>query len=430
MLTSLALVFLIGLAMAALCQQLHLPRIIGMLLTGILLGPYVLNWLDPSILSISSDLRQMALIIILIKAGLSLNLADLKKVGRPAVMMACVPASCEILAFLLFAPAVLGITRIEAAVMMACVPASCEILAFLLFAPAVLGITRIEAAVMGAVLGAVSPAVVIPRMVQLMEEKYGTEKSIPQLIMAGASCDDIFVIVLFSTFTGMAQGGSAHVMDFVNIPVSILLGVALGAAAGFALSRFFETAYARRHTVRNSMKVIIVLGMAFLLMAAETGLKGTMAVSGLLAVVSMACVLKARCVPAVSGRLAEKFGKLWLAAEVILFVLVGAAVDIRYTLAAGVPAAAMILLALVFRAAGVCLCMAGTALNRKERLFCVIAYLPKATVQAAIGSVPLAMGLPCGQIVLSVAVLAILITAPLGAIGMDATYKRLLEKQA
>ena len=379
MLTSLALVFLIGLAMAALCQQLHLPRIIGMLLTGILLGPYVLNRLDPSILSISSDLRQMALIIILIKAGLSLNLADLKKVGRPAVMMACVPASCEILAFLLFAPAVLGITRIEAAVM-------------------------------GAVLGAVSPAVVIPRMVQLMEEKYGTEKSIPQLIMAGASCDDIFVIVLFSTFTGMAQGGSAHVMDFVNIPVSILLGVALGAAAGFALSRFFETAYARRHTVRNSLKVIIVLGMAFLLMAAETGLKGTVAVSGLLAVVSMACVLKARCVPAVSGRLAEKFGKLWLAA--------------------GVPAAAMILLALVFRAAGVCLCMAGTALNRKERLFCVIAYLPKATVQAAIGSVPLAMGLPCGQIVLSVAVLAILITAPLGAIGMDATYKRLLEKQA
>lgn len=398
MLTSLALVFLIGLAMAALCQQLHLPRIIGMLLTGILLGPYVLNWLDPSILSISSDLRQMALLIILIKAGLSLNLADLKKVGRPAVMMACVPASCEILAFLLFAPAVLGITRIEAAVM-------------------------------GAVLGAVSPAVVIPRMVQLMEEKYGTEKSIPQLIMAGASCDDIFVIVLFSTFTGMAQGGSAHVMDFVNIPVSILLGVALGAAVGFALSRFFETAYARRHTVRNSLKVIIVLGMAFLLMAAETGLKGTVAVSGLLAVVSMACVLKARCVPAVSGRLAEKFGKLWLAAEVILFVLVGAAVDVRYTLAAGVPAA-MILLALVFRAAGVCLCMAGTALNRKERLFCVIAYLPKATVQAAIGSVPLAMGLPCGQIVLSVAVLAILITAPLGAIGMDATYKRLLEKQA
>ena len=398
MLTSLAMVFLVGLALAALCQQVRLPRIIGMLFTGILLGPCVLNWLDPSILSISSDLRQMALIIILIKAGLSLNLADLKKVGRPAVMMSCVPASCEILAFVLFAPALLGITRVEAAVM-------------------------------GAVLGAVSPAVVIPRMVQLMDEQYGTEKSIPQMILAGASCDDIFVIVLFSTFTRMAQGGTAHAADFLNIPVSIVLGVLLGTAAGFGLSWFFETAYARRHTVRNSMKVIVVLGVAFLLMAVETWLKGIVSVSGLLAVVSMACVLKMRCVPSVSKRLSEKFGKLWLAAEVLLFVLVGAAVDIRYTLAAGIPAVAMILLALGFRACGVCLCMAGTALNKKERLFCVIAYLPKATVQAAIGSVPLAMGLPCGQIVLSVAVLAILITAPLGAIGMDATYQKLLEKQ-
>lgn len=399
MLTSLALVFLIGLAMAAVCQQLRLPRIIGMLLTGILLGPYALNWLDASILSISSELRQMALIIILIKAGLSLNLSDLKKVDRPAVMMSCVPASCEILAFFLFAPAVLGITRVEAAVM-------------------------------GAVLGAVSPAVVIPRMVQLMEEHYGMEKSVPQMILAGASCDDIFVIVLFSTFTSMAQGGHANVMDFVNIPVSIVLGVALGAVTGLALSEFFETAYARKHTVHNSLKVIIVLGTAFLLMAVETWLKGIVSVSGLLTVVSMACVLKLRCVPSVSKRLSEKFGKLWLAAEVLLFVLVGAAVDIRYTLAAGIPAVAMILLALVFRAVGVCLCMAGTTLNRKERLFCVIAYLPKATVQAAIGSVPLAMGLPCGQIVLSVAVLAILITAPLGAIGMDRTYKALLQKQA
>ena len=243
MLTSLALVFLIGLAMAALCQQLHLPRIIGMLLTGILLGPYVLNWLDPSILSVSSDLRQMALIIILIKAGLSLNLADLKKVGRPAVMMACVPASCEILAFLLFAPAVLGITRIEAAVM-------------------------------GAVLGAVSPAVVIPRMVQLMESGRGTDKSIPQMILAGASCDDIFVIVLFTTFLHTAQGGSANAADFLSIPASIVLGVALGALVGWLLSRFFETAYARAHCIRNSMKVIIVLGVSFLLVAAEDWLEG------------------------------------------------------------------------------------------------------------------------------------------------------------
>ena len=398
MLTSLALVFLVGLAMAALCQKIHLPRIIGMLFTGILLGPYVLNWLDASILSISSELRQMALIIILLKAGLSLNLADLKKVGRPAVMMACVPASCEILAFFLFAPSILGITRVEAAVM-------------------------------GAVLGAVSPAVVIPRMVQLMEEHYGTEKSIPQMIMAGASCDDIFVIVLFSTFVSMAQGGSANVMDFVNIPVSILLGVALGAAAGWLLSAFFETAYAHEYCVRNSMKVIIVLGTAFLLMAIETWLKGIVSVSGLLAVVSMACTIKLNCVPFVSKRLSEKFGKLWLAAEVLLFVLVGAAVDIRYTLNAGLAAVGMIFLALAIRALGVCLCMLGTPLTAKERLFCVIAYLPKATVQAAIGSVPLAMGLPCGQLVLSVAVLAILITAPLGALGMDLTYQKLLRKE-
>ena len=395
MLTSLSFVFLLGLAMAALCQKFKIPRIIGMLVTGILLGPCVLNWLSESILGISSELRQMALIIILLKAGLSLNLADLKKVGRPALMMSCVPASFEILAFVIFAPAILHISRVEAAVM-------------------------------GAVLGAVSPAVVIPRMVQLMETKYGTDQRIPQMIMAGASCDDIFVIVLFSTFTNMAQGGSAHVADFINIPVSILLGIALGAVAGYGLSLFFETAYAKEHYVRNSMKVILILGMSFFLMSVETWLKGKVSVSGLLAVVSMAAVIRIKCIPKVSKRLSEKFGKLWIAAEVILFVLVGAAVDIRYTMQAGIAAVLMIFVGLMFRAVGVSLCMLGTKLNKKERLFCVIAYLPKATVQAAIGSVPLAMGLPCGQIVLSVAVLAILITAPLGAAGMDVTYDKLL----
>lgn len=248
--------------------------------------------------------------------------------------------------------------------------------------------------------------------------------------MAGASCDDIFVIVLFSTFVSMAQGGSARVMDFINIPVSMILGVALGSVTGYFLSCFFETAYAYKHCVRNSMKVIIVLGMSFLLMAVETWLKNVVSVSGLLAVVSMACVIKIKSISFVSQRLSEKFGKLWLAAEVILFVLVGAAVDIRYTLGAGLSAVAIILIALVFRAVGVLLCMTGTALNGKERLFCVIAYLPKATVQAAIGSVPLALGLPCGQIVLTVAVLAILITAPLGALGMDFTYRKLLTKDA
>ena len=398
MLTSLALIFLVGLSAAAICGYLHLPRIIGMLFTGIILGPHVLGLLDDKILSISSELRQIALIIILLKAGLSLNLADLKKVGRPAVMMAFVPASFEICGYLLCAPMILGITRIESAVM-------------------------------GAVLAAVSPAVVVPRMVQLMENRYGTEKSIPQMILAGASCDDIFVIVLFSTFAGMAQGGTADFTQFLNIPVSIVLGILLGAAVGYLLSLFFETAYAKEHYVRNSMKVIVVLGLSFLLMAVETWAKPYVSVSGLLAVVSMACVLKMKCPKSVSGRLSEKFGKLWIAAEVVLFVMVGAAVDIRYTATAGGAAVVMILLALIFRAVGVCVCMAGTALNKKERLFTVIAYLPKATVQAAIGSVPMAMGLSCGQIVLSVAVLAILITAPLGAIGMDVTYRRLLKRQ-
>lgn len=383
--------------MAAVCQRMKLPRIIGMLITGIVLGPYVLDLLSPEILNISAELRQMALIIILLKAGLSLNISDLKKVGRPAVLMSFLPASFEILAFVLCAPGLLGISRIEAAVM-------------------------------GAVLAAVSPAVVVPRMTELIDKKYGTSKSIPQLIMAGASCDDIFVIVVFSTFVGMAQGEGVHLMDFANIPVSILLGVFMGAAAGYLLSVFFETAYKRRHYIRNSTKVIILLGVSFSLMAIEDGLSGIVAVSGLLAVVSMACVLKLKSVAFVSKRLSEKFGKLWIAAEVILFVLVGAAVDIRYTLGAGIMAVAMILIALAFRSAGVALCLVRTKLNLKERVFCVIAYLPKATVQAAIGSVPLALGLPCGKIVLSVAVLAILITAPLGALGIDAFYKRLLKR--
>ena len=397
MLTSLSLIFLVGLSLAAICEKIRLPRIVGMIVTGILLGPYVLDWLDPQILGISSELRQSALIIILIKAGLSLDLSDLKKVGRPAVLMSFLPASFEILGYVMFAPLLLGISRIEAAVM-------------------------------GAVLGAVSPAVIVPRMLRLMEEKRGTEKSIPQLIMAGASCDDIFVIVLFTAFVGMAQGGKASLLDFVNIPVSILLGIAIGAASGFLSALLFEKAYAHGHLIRNSVKVIIILGVSFLLIAIETLAKQWIAVSGLLAVVGMACMLKIRSIDRVTKRLSEKFGKLWLAAEVLLFVLLGAAVDIRYTLSAGIAAVGMIFIALLFRAVGVALCLVGTPLSIKERLFCIIAYIPKATVQAAIGSVPLAMGLSCGSIVLSVAVLGILITAPLGALGIDLTCKKLLKK--
>lgn len=398
MLTSLSLIFLVGLAMGAICQRLKLPRIIGMLATGIVLGPYVLDMLDPSILSISSELRKMALIIILIKAGLSLDLSDLKKAGRPAVLLSFVPATFELMGYIVCAPLILGVSRVDAAVM-------------------------------GAVLAAVSPAVVVPRMVSLIEKRYGTKKSIPQMILAGASCDDIFVIVLFTTFLSMAQGGSVSVTNFINIPVSIVLGVILGAVTGWGLYLFFETSYAHKHCVRNSMKVIIVLGFSFLLVSIESWLEGKVAISGLLAVVSMACVLKLKSTAFVSKRLSEKFGKLWLAAEVILFVLVGAAVDIRYMLGAGIAAVVMIITALLFRTAGVLICLIKTPLSAKERLFCVIAYLPKATVQAAIGSVPLAAGLPSGNIILSVAVLAIIITAPLGALGIDSSYKRLLEKE-
>lgn len=395
MLLSLAIIFLVGLSATAVFEKVGLPRIIGMLGIGIVVSPYVLDLLDPSILGISSELRQIALIIILVKAGLSLNLSDLRKVGRPAVMMSFVPACCEIVGYVLFAPLLLGVNHIEAAVM-------------------------------GAVLSAVSPAVVVPRMVKLIEEKCGTQKSIPQMILAGASCDDIFVIVLFSTFVTIAQGGSAKATDFLDIPISIALGVLLGAAVGFAIFFLFEKAYQHSYKIRNSTKVIILLGTSFLLMSVETLVKPYVAVSGLLAVVAMACVVKLKADKTVSTRLSKKFGKLWIGAEVILFVLVGAAVDIRYTLTAGGMAVLMIFIALAFRAVGVCLCMLGTELNTKERFFCVIAYLPKATVQAAIGSVPLSLGLQCGKIVLSVAVLAILITAPLGAIGIDRTHKILI----
>ena len=398
MLLSLAIIFLAGLFAAAVFERIGLPRIIGMLGVGIVVSPYVLGLLDDSILGISSELRQIALIIILIKAGLSLDLSDLKKVGRPAVMMSFVPACCEIVGYVAFAPLLLGVNRIEAAVM-------------------------------GAVLSAVSPAVVVPRMVRLIEEKYGTDKSIPQMILAGASCDDIFVIILFSTFVTMAQGGTVHAVDFLNIPISIVLGVIMGALVGMAVYFLFESSYKHNRKIRSSTKAIIMLGTAFLLMSIETLAKPYVAVSGLLAVVAMACIIKLKSENRVTARLSEKFGKLWIAAEVVLFVLVGAAVDVRYTLTAGISAVLMIFAALAFRAVGVLICMLGTKLSAKERLFCVIAYLPKATVQAAIGSVPLSLGLPCGKIVLSVAVLAILITAPLGAIGNDRSYKHLLSAE-
>ncbi len=395
MLTSLGLIFLVGLAMAHICTWCKLPRIIGMLATGVVLGSYLLDLLDPTILGISAELRQLALVIILLKAGLSLNLADLKQVGRPALLLAFLPASFEVLAYTLLAPYLLGITTVEAALM-------------------------------GAVLGAVSPAVVVPRMVQLIEDGYGTRKSIPQMILAAASLDDVYVIVLFTTFTGMALGGSVNLASFAQVPVSIVTGLMGGALFGFLLAKAFAHAHHSGKSVRHSVKVILLLAFAFLLLAAEDILAPYLAFSGLLAIMGMACVLRLFATDGVAAGLSAKFGKLWLAAEVVLFVLVGAAVDIRYTLAAGISAIAMIFAALAIRTIGVLLALVGTALKPKERAFCVIAYLPKATVQAAIGSVPLALGLECGAIILSVAVLAILITAPLGAIGMQLAYPHCL----
>lgn len=397
MLTSLALIFLIGLSLAVFFGKLKLPRLVGMLLTGILLGPFVLDLLDPQILGISAELRRMALVIILIKAGLSLNFSDLKKVGRPALLMSFLPAAFEIAAFLIFAPMLLGVSRAEALLM-------------------------------GSVLAAVSPAVVVPRMVALMDEGRGTDKKIPQLILAGASLDDIFVIVLFAAFLGINTGDGVGAMTFLSIPISIVLGILLGALVGIAVAYLFELFHRNGWTIRNTLKTIILLGISFMLLAIEGWLEGFVAVSGLLAIMSMAMIYAMRTKVEVVNRLKDKYGKLWLAAEVLLFVLVGAAVDIRYTLSAGLGSVVMIFVGLVFRSVGVFICLLGTKLNKKERIYAVFAYLPKATVQAAIGAVPLSMGLPCGKIILSVAVLGILITAPIGAILMDSTKNKLLRK--
>ena len=394
MLTSLGLILLVGLALGAICKKIKLPSIVGMLVTGILLGPFVLDLLDPTILNISADLRKMALIIILIKAGLSLDLADLKKVGRPAILLSFLPATFEIIAYVIFAPKIFGISIIDAALM-------------------------------GSVLSAVSPAVVVPRMVYMIENKIGTKKGIPQMIMAGASCDDIFVIVLFTSFLSMAQGGNLSPNEFLNVPISIILGIILGAMIGYILYYFFENAFKNNRMIRNSTKLIIILSISFMIMALEEKVTNVVALSGLLAIVSMASVLRVKMTDEVSARLSEKFGKLWIGAEVLLFVLVGAAVDIRYTFSAGFAAVLMIFIALAIRSIGVLISLVKTPLNKKEKLFTVVAYLPKATVQAAIGSVPLAAGLSSGNIILSVAVMGILITAPMGAIGIDRLRRNL-----
>ena len=385
MLPSLGFVLLLGLVLGTLATRLRLPSLVGMLLAGILLGPCVLNLLSPSLLGISADLRQLALVIILTRAGLSLDVDDLRRAGRPAILMCFLPATFEVLGMVVLAPRLLGVSTLDAAIM-------------------------------GAVVGAVSPAVIAPRMLKLMEEGYGTAKGISQMVLAGASVDDVFVIVLSTSFTGMAQGGTFSPAALAGVPVSIVLGAAFGLLIGFVLAKFF----AKFH-MRDSIKVVILLGLAFLLVALEDVIP--VPFSGLLAVLGAGLGLR-RWRLVVAQRLTAKFGKLWVG--IMLFVLVGAEVDLGYAAAAGLAAVATVLGVLCFRALGVLLCVAGSKLTRSERLFTVLAYLPKATVQAAIGGVPLAMGLACGQIVLTVAVIAILVTAPLGAFAIDFSYKKLL----
>lgn len=392
MLLSVGLILLVGMSLGRLCQKLKLPNLLGLLLTGVLLGPYALDLLDPSILNISTELRKIALIIILTRAGLGLDISGLKKIGRPAVLMCFVPASFELIGMMLIAPKLMGMTTLEAAIM-------------------------------GSVLAAVSPAVVVPRMVKLMDEGYGTAKGIPQLILAGASVDDVYVIVLFSTFTGMAQGGKASVLSFVNIPVSIILGIAIGLTAGYALAFFFKKVH-----LRDTTKVLIILSISFLLAAAEDHLATAITFSSLIAIMFLGVGLQ-RKRNEVAKRLSTKFSKLWVAAEVFLFVLVGATVNIGYLGNVGIKALLLIIGALAFRMIGVFVCLLGTKLNAKERLFSMLAYTPKATVQAAIGGIPLAMGFACGETVLTVAVLAIVLTAPLGAFAIDLSYKKLLKKE-
>lgn len=391
MLLSLAFIFLCGMLFGGIFEKLRLPPLLGMLFTGILLGPYVFDWLDPMLLSISAELRQIALIIILTRAGLNLNVSDLKKVGRPAVLMCFLPASFEIAGMLLLAPKLLGVSLLDAAIL-------------------------------GTVIAAVSPAVVVPKMLKLMDEGYGVKQGIPQLIMAGASVDDVFVIVLFTSFTGLASGGAISPFDFVRVPTSIFLGMAVGVLCGLLLSQLF-----RKIHLRDSLKVLLLLSLSFLYVTLEDAIPGAVGFSGLLAVMSTGVMLQ-RGRSVVADRLSAKYSKLWVAAELLLFVLVGATVDIQYVLASGLAAVALLFGVMGFRMLGVFVCLLGTKLQMRERLFCMLAYMPKATVQAAIGSIPLSMGLSCGNIVLTVAVLAILITAPLGAFAIDHTYRKLLSR--
>ena len=390
MLTSIAIILLLGYVSGWLFSKMKLPSLIGMILLGICIGPYALNVLDSSLLEISSSIRQVALVIILTRAGLSLNLEDLKRVGRPAILMCFVPACFEMLGIVLLGP--------------------------LLF-----DISLVEALVIGTVVAAVSPAVIVPRMISLIDQGYGKEHSIPQLILAAASVDDIFVIVVFTVATSLALTNEVSMLRFVEIPVSIILGILLGIVTGMLVVKFYQ-----KVSMRKVVQVFVLLSISFLLLEVETLLKGLVPVSGLLAIMATGMYIKQKD-NAMAIFLANPYSQLWSVGEVFLFVLVGACVNIQYAMNAGILVILLVCLSLVFRMVGVWISLMKSPLTAKERVFCMIAYTPKATVQASIGAIPLSMGLACGELVLTVAVLSILLTAPFGALGIDALHKRLLK---
>ncbi|WP_410208930.1 cation:proton antiporter [Fusobacterium sp.] len=391
MLFSLAIIFLLGMILGSIFKKMHLPSLLGMLITGIVLGPYALNILSPDLLAISGDLRKIALIIILTRAGLNLDIQDLKKVGRPAILMCFIPA--------LF-----------------------EISGTMILAPKLFHISLIEAGILGTVIAAVSPAVIVPKMLKIMNEGYGIKKSIPQMILAGASVDDIFVIVLFSIFINLAKGVKISLLTLASIPISIVTGLATGFIIGVLLYKFFQN-----YHIRDSAKVLIILSISFLLVTLEEHISSFIPFSGLLGIMTIGGTIQ-KYKSELSQRLALKYSKLWVAAEICLFVLVGATVNLNYAINAGTDALFLLIFVLLFRIIGVLLCVAKTSLNNKEKIFTMISCTPKATVQAAIGSIPLALGLACGDTVLTVAVLSILITAPLGALAIDLSYKKLLSE--
>ena len=390
MTTSIAIIILFGLTLNFIFEKLKLPGLLGMLLLGIVLGPYVLDVLDSALLSISSDLRKLALIIILLRAGLGISKDNLNKVGKTAIKMSFIPGILE------------GLTIAS--------------LSMFLF-----NMTFIEGGILGFIVAAVSPAVVVPSMLNFIDNKIGEKKNIPTLILASASIDDVVAITIFTTFLGLYSGSQINIgMSLLSIPISIVLGIVIGVLTGLLLVSFFK-----KHHVRDTKKVLIILGIATLLTSLETVLSGLVPIASLLGVMTIGFVLLEKR-EIVAKRLAKKFNKIWVFSEILLFVLIGSQVNIEVAFNSGLKGVIIILCGLILRSIGVLISTLGTDLNLKERLFCAIAYTPKATVQAAIGAIPLSLGVPSGELILAVAVLSIILTAPLGLIGIRYGGKHLL----